>query len=174
MRAHVSRSGRRRGLTLVEVCLVLALLVVIVAVAIPAMGGAFARASLRGGCDTLRAAWSKARMAAIQKGQTYAFRCQPRGSHFQIIGLDQIGSPESDNQQPTDSEAERPPEDMLRLARTQLPDGVIFAKTDVVNSTQLASTAGGGGGGALVPAFFFCSCRASIRGVAGFFKEGRK
>src|SRR4051812_16785418 len=148
MRAHVSRSGRRRGLTLVEVCLVLALLVVIAAVAIPAMGGAFARASLRGGCDTLRAAWSKARMAAIQKGQTFVFHCEPRGSRFQLIPLEQIGLPESQDQQPVDPNAERAPEDILRLARTQLPDGVIFAKADIVNSTQLAATAGLTDGGA--------------------------
>src|SRR3954447_2768836 len=143
----VSRSGRKRGVTLVEICLVLALLVVIAAVAIPAMGGAFARASLRGGCDTLRAAWSKARMAAIQKGQSYVFRCEPRGSRFQIVSLDQIGLPETQEQQPTDSDAERAPEDILRLSRMQLPDGVIFAKADIGSSTQLAATGGTTDGG---------------------------
>src|SRR3954447_23299037 len=102
--------GRRSGLTLVEVSLVLALLVVIGAVAIPAMGGAFARASLRGSCDTLRAAWSKARMAAIQKGETYVFRCEPRGGRFQIVPLDQIGAPQSQDQQQVDPESERAPE----------------------------------------------------------------
>src|SRR3954467_5621257 len=109
MRPNVSRSGRERGVTLVELCLVLALLVVIGAVAIPAMGGAFARASLRGGCDTLRAAWSKGRMAAIQKGQTFVFRCEPRGSQFQVIPLDQIGSHESEGQPPTDPNDQRDP-----------------------------------------------------------------
>lgn len=148
MRSHVSRSGRGRGLTLVEVCLVLALLVVIAAVAIPAMGGAFARASLRGSCDTLRAAWSKARMAAIQKGETYVFRCEPRGSRFQIVPLDQVGAPESQDQQAADSQTERAPEDILRLGRMQLPDGVVFAKQEVVNSAQLAATAGATDGGA--------------------------
>jgi type II secretory pathway pseudopilin PulG len=142
------RSGRVRGVTLVEVTLVLALLVVIAAVAIPAMGGVFARASLRGGCDTLRAAWSKARMAAIQKGQSFVFRCEPRGRRFQIIPLDQIGLPESDEQQPMDPDGERAPQDMLRIARMQLPDGVIFAKADVRSSTQLAATAGSTDGGA--------------------------
>src|SRR3954471_4853128 len=127
MRPNVSRSGRERGVTLVEVCLVLALLVVIAAIAIPAMGGAFARASLRGGCDTLRSAWSKARMAAIQKGETVVFRCEPKGGRFQVITLDKIGLPESNDLQPADPDAERAPSDILRLPRTQLPDGVIFA-----------------------------------------------
>src|SRR5437588_3183134 len=68
-------------LTLVEVCLVLTLLVVIGAIAVPAMNGAFARASLNGGCDLLRGAWSKARMAAIHKGETYIFRCERSEEH---------------------------------------------------------------------------------------------
>src|SRR4051795_7163201 len=112
MRPNVSRSGRERGVTLVEVCLVLALLVVIAAIAIPAMGGAFSRASLRGGCDTLRAAWSKARMVAIQKGQTYVFRCEPKGGRFQILALDQIGLPESQEAQAAPADAERAPTDI--------------------------------------------------------------
>jgi len=154
MRPNVSRSGRERGVTLVELCLVLALLVVIAAIAIPAMGGAFARASLRGGCDTLRAAWSKARMAAIQKGQTFVFHCEPRGSRFQLIPLDQIGLPENQDQQAANPDAERAPEDILRLARTQLPDGVIFAKADIVNSTQLAATGSPDGGAWSSPILF--------------------
>src|SRR3954462_14086350 len=110
----VSRSARKRGVTLVGVCLVTALRVVTAAGAIPAMGGAFARASLRGGCDTLRSAWSKARMAAIQKGETVVFRCEPKGPCFRVIALDKIGLPESNDLQPGNPDAERAPSDILR------------------------------------------------------------
>ena len=136
-----SRSGLRRGLTLVEVCLVLALLVVIGAVAAPLMEGSFTHGSAkRGGACARR--WARARLAAMDSGQTHVFRFEPRASRFQIIMLDQLGMPGSEMIAPEDPTAEHSSADMLRLAQNRLPDGVIFAAGDISDSSQVLATLG--------------------------------
>ena len=131
-----------RGLTLVEVVLVLALLVVVGAVSVPLLGGAFSRAGLQSASDLLRGAWSQARLEAMQSGQSFAFHCEPHGGRFQLVALDQLGMPESQALQPENPNAERAASDILRLNRSQLPEGVIFARADVADSSYLAATAG--------------------------------
>src|SRR3954454_8972680 len=141
------RPPRRRGMTLIEICLVLALLVVIASFAIPLLGGAVERRSLMSGAGLLQAGWTRARLAAMQSGQTYVVRFEPKGSRFQVISLDQLGLPESQNLQSQDPDAERTPYDILRVYKAQLPDGVIFAHSDVSNSNQLTATMGETGDG---------------------------
>jgi len=125
-------------LTLVEICLVLALLVVIGSFAIPLMDGGLARAALVGGGDLLRGAWAKARLTAMQSGQTHAFRFEPAGSRFQIVELGQLGLPEA-SEAPGEIAAAAPA-DMLRLPKNRLPDGVTFVSGDVANSNQVLAT----------------------------------
>ena len=138
MSGQYSRSPRSRGLTLVEICLVLALLVVIGSFAIPLMDGGLARAALVGGGDLLRGAWAKARLTAMQSGQTHAFRFEPAGSRFQIVELGQLGLPEA-SEAPGEIAAAAPA-DMLRLSKNRLPDGVTFVSGDVANSNQVLAT----------------------------------
>jgi type II secretory pathway pseudopilin PulG len=137
-----SRAALRRALTLVEMCLVLALLVVIGAMAAPLMEGSFSRAGVQSGAELVRGAWARARLAAMESGQTYVFRFEPRGSRFQIITLDKLGMPGSEVMQPDAPNAERDVADMLRLSRSRLPDGVIFAGGDVSSSSQVLATLG--------------------------------
>ncbi|MEX2309553.1 MAG: hypothetical protein WD738_18270 [Pirellulales bacterium] len=129
----------RCGLTLVEVILVLTLLVVIAAVSAPLLEGTFSRAGLHSAADLLRGAWAKGRVAAMQSGQTYAFRFEPNGSRFQIVALNALGLPEVSELQP-DIEGARQAVDLLRLPQTRLPDGVIFAGGDVSTSARLLAT----------------------------------
>ncbi len=138
---------RRRGLTLVEICLVLALLVVIGSFAIPLLSGAVERRALSSGAGILQAGWTRARLAAMQSGQTYIVRLEPKGSRFQVLSTDQLALPESQDLQPQDPNAERTPYDILRVFKTQLPDGVIFGHADVSNSNQLTATIGSAGDG---------------------------
>jgi len=140
------RSGSRRGLTLVEVCLVLALLVVIGAVSAPLMEGTFSRAALRSGSDLLRGAWARARLAAMESGHTYVFRFEPNGSRFQIIVLSDLGMPESEAVAP-DVDDNRNVADMLRLPQSRLPEDIRFAGGDVSASSQLLATLGSTGEG---------------------------
>jgi type II secretory pathway pseudopilin PulG len=147
MREAPSRPTRRRGLTLVEVCLVLALLVVLGAISAPLLGGSFARAELQGAGDLLRAAWSRARLAAMESGQTYVFRFQPNGSEFQIVTLSDLGTPGAEVLPAVDTTSEQKPEDILRLPENRLPEGVLFAAGEVSASSQVLATLGTATGG---------------------------
>jgi type II secretory pathway pseudopilin PulG len=133
-------AARHGGLTLVEVCLVLALLVVVSSVTFPLLGGAIDRRALTSGADLLRAAWSRARLAAMQSGETYVVRLEPHGSRFQILSLEQLGLPESQELPADDSETENSPADILRISRNRLPNGVIIANADVSNWIQWRRT----------------------------------
>jgi len=141
------RPPRRRGLTLIEVCLVLTLLVVIASFAVPLLGGAVERRSLMSGAGMLQAGWTRARLAAMQSGQTYVVRLQPKGSQFQVLSLDQLALPESQELPAENPDAEETPYDILRFFKTRLPSGVIFGRADVANSNQLTATMGSSGDG---------------------------
>jgi Tfp pilus assembly protein FimT len=133
---------RRAGLTLVEVCLVLALLVVIGAMALPALEGTMSRTALTGGGAIMRGGMAKARLTAMQSGQPHVLRVEPKGARFQIVALDKLGLPEADQLVPEDPDAEHAAVDMLRLQETRLPDGVRFANCTVSASTQIAAMFG--------------------------------
>jgi prepilin-type N-terminal cleavage/methylation domain-containing protein len=141
------RASPQRGLTLVEVILVLALLVVIGAVSVPLLESSFSRAGLHSAGDTLRGAWAKARLAAMQSGQTCVFRYEPSGSRFQIASLNELELPETSALQPDTAGPRREAVDMLRLPRSRLPDGVVFAAGEVSTSTQLLATLPGAADG---------------------------
>jgi type II secretory pathway pseudopilin PulG len=147
MRRDELRPVRRGGFTLVEVCLVLALLIVIGSLAIPLLGGSFKRQALTSGADLLRAGLSRARLQAMQSGQPYVLRVQPKGSWYQILSLDQLALPESQALPADNPDAEHSAYDILRLSRNRLPDGVIFAKLDVSDSNLLTATMGSIDGG---------------------------
>ena len=133
--------ARHHGLTLVEVILVLALLVVISAVSAPLLEGSFTRASLQNGGDLLRAAWSRARLAAMESGQTHVFRFELRGSRYQITTLDSLSTPQADPV-PEAEDARHDPSDLIRLGQDRLPDGIVFAVGDISASSQVEATLG--------------------------------
>ena len=134
--------ARPSGLTLVEVVLVLSLLVVIGAVSMPLLSGAFSRAHLNSASDLLRDAWSRGRLAAMRTGQAQAFRFEPKGGQFQLLRLDELSLPESSELPEEDPDAERSASDILRLSPSRLPDKVIFAAGDVAASNQVAALLG--------------------------------
>jgi prepilin-type N-terminal cleavage/methylation domain-containing protein len=136
------RPPRRRGLTLIEICLVLALLVVIASFAIPLLGGALERRALMSGAGLLQSGWTRARLAAMQSGQTYVVRFEPKGSRFQVLSLDQLALPESQQLPQEDPDTEHSTYDILRFFKTRLPDGVVFGHADVANSNQLTAMMG--------------------------------
>jgi len=147
MSHEAQRPPRRCGLTLVEICLVLALLVVIASFAIPLLGGAVERRALMSGAGLLQAGWTRARLAAMQSGQTYVVRFEPKGSRFQVLSLEQLALPESQELPQEDPDAEHSTYDILRFFKTRLPDGVIFGRADVANSNLLTATMGSAGDG---------------------------
>jgi hypothetical protein len=83
----------------------------------------------------------------MQSGQTYVVRFEPKGSRFQVVSLDQLALPESQEVPTEDADAEHSAYDILRVYKTRLPDGVIFAKADAASSNQLTATLGSAGDG---------------------------
>jgi hypothetical protein len=148
MRHVPAPAKRNRGLTLVEVCLVLALLVVIGAISAPLLEGSFSRAGLQSAGDLLRGAWARARLASMESGVTYVFRCAPKGSQFQIITLDELGLPASEAVPLVESDVEKYTENLLRSSPSRLPDGVVFAAAEISASSQVMATLGASGEGA--------------------------
>ena len=106
-----ARRKTRRGFTLIEVLLVLALMAVIAAMAWPALRSPFAGRRLHAAADQVRSEWFQARVEAMRSGHVYAFRYQVGGDRFR-----------------TSSEDAPPPSDDKTL-----PDGVKFLADEARN-----------------------------------------
>ena len=156
---HNKMFRRRTALTLFEVLLVLALLVVIAAVSIPLVGNSLARARLDNSGELVRSAWGKARLAAMQAGEPYVFRYEPKGSRYQIACLSAITAEDADdlNTLPAESEedAEYAEADMLRLEKSRLPTEIVFSAGEVAALPQLAAAAAAADGGWSPPILFY-------------------
>lgn len=74
---RATRRTRRRGMTLIEILLVLALVVLIGSMVAPVFNGVFSTVRLRRGGDQVIAQWSAARMRAIETGEVQQFRFTP-------------------------------------------------------------------------------------------------
>jgi Tfp pilus assembly protein FimT len=160
MTRGTARSGvPRRALTLFEVLLVLALLVVIGAVTTPLISNSLARARLQNGGELLRAAWSRARLAAMKAGEPYVFRFEPKGSRYQIALLSAITAEDADdvNSLPAEDEddAEYAEADMLRFSKARLPQEIVFAAGNMSSVPQLAEAAAATEGGWSQPIVFY-------------------
>lgn len=81
---HTPRAVRRRAFTLLELMLVLAVLVVVTALTIPALSGPLDNHRLRRAGDQVRAAWAKARAEAMRTGRTHVFRFAPGTGNFTV------------------------------------------------------------------------------------------
>ena len=75
---------RRRGFTLLEVTLVLAVIVLLAAMAYPSIEAMYASVRLTAAADQVRAAWADARAKAIEDGQPYRFAVMPQGGRYRI------------------------------------------------------------------------------------------
>ena len=87
IRLAVSPSEYRRGLTLIEVTLVLALMVIIASFCWPAINRAFNIQRLKKSADIVRIQWCKSRIKAMSNDQIVLFRYEMGGSRFRIEQL---------------------------------------------------------------------------------------
>ena len=74
----------RRGVTLLELALVLAIIGVMAALVIPPVTGAFKNEKLRKAGELVRNEFAKARIRAMESGVTYEFKYVIGGSNFQV------------------------------------------------------------------------------------------
>jgi type II secretory pathway pseudopilin PulG len=148
-----------RGLTLFEIILVLALLVVIAGVTMPVISNSIARARLASSGEMVRAAWGKARLAAMQAGEAYVFRYEEGGSRYQIAQLAALTAEDAEdiNTLPplSDEDEEYAEADMLRLAKSRLPTEINFQQGQVAAVPQMAGPALAVEGGWSQPIMFY-------------------
>ena len=111
----IARATTRRGYTLFEILLVMAILVAVGAVAVPIFRQSFEVERLRKGGDTLRTAWAKARVQAMTTGQTQVFQFEYASNQF-VVGPWEIGA----------EQTEAAATGTVALRTGQLPDGIVF------------------------------------------------
>jgi Tfp pilus assembly protein FimT len=71
-------------MTLVELLVVLALLVVIGSIVVPVFTGSFSSVRLRRAGDQVLTRWAQARALAIEHGETYQFTFTPESGTYQV------------------------------------------------------------------------------------------
>src|SRR6266404_3154280 len=122
----------RRGYTLLELVLVLALLVIVAALIIPSAEAMYGQFRLTQGADSVRAAWASARAYAMDEGRPYRFAIIPNQGNFRVApDSSEFWSGGSQPQGPGDSA--NPP---LIMSQT-LPKGLRFSAPDAAPaSTQ--------------------------------------
>ena len=138
----------RRGATLIEMVVVMAILVVAAAVAMPSMQSGNGT-SLNAAADTVKAAWAKARARAIADGQPYRFAVMANTSQFQVAP-DSSSLWEGSSQGTTTADSGSQP----LVIKDSLPQGMIFLSGDGASGSSSSSgsapapaSSGGGSGG---------------------------
>ena len=153
---------RRRGYTLLEMLLVLALLVILGALAYPSVDGMYGGVKLRAAADGVRGALMQARGHAIDETRSYRFAVVPGGGKYRVApdspdywGGGDVPAPDDPNNPPLVLEGELPRGIPFVLGDTGgaapsgggdsgswasvvtfLPDGTASADTDIVLRTR--------------------------------------
>ena len=151
--ARIRLRNRCAGMTLIELLLVIAIMVVVAAVAAPAVQQTLANQSLKKSADRVRDAMGQARVRAIKNGEEYAVFFSPGGSYFNVAPFrtfEQQGALAGQREQEMVEGRTSNFEDDL------LPRGIVFVVGEVVADSRGAEImSGAGSGGALKPILFY-------------------
>jgi prepilin-type N-terminal cleavage/methylation domain-containing protein len=146
-----SHQADRKGVTLIEVLLVLTVLAMLAAVTWPALERPMADQRLRKAADKVRTAWTKARVDAMSSGDTFVFRCTLEADEYTIeaqAGPESVSSMTSSNQGQFDDTGVETTEPLSSKTR-KLPRDVRFVDGEVdfdTRATILADSADETGG----------------------------
>jgi prepilin-type N-terminal cleavage/methylation domain-containing protein len=77
----------RAAFTLLEIMLVLAIIAIMSAIAVPRMESIYERQKLRGMANELRLIWDTARLDAMRTGQAQVFQCVPESGSYSVAPL---------------------------------------------------------------------------------------
>jgi prepilin-type N-terminal cleavage/methylation domain-containing protein len=80
----IRRRIRRRGFTLLEVMLVMAIILIMACVAYPTLSAMYGDVRVKAAADQVRGSWTEARTRAIEDGRGYRFSVQPSTGKFRI------------------------------------------------------------------------------------------
>src|SRR3954465_12191015 len=110
----------RRGFTILETMLVLSLIVVVAAIAIPSIDSMYSGVKLTSAADAVRSQWAEARARAAEDGVAYRFSVVPQTGKFKV-------APDREDE-PTGDVADAP-----LVHEGELPGGVLFADASDMN-----------------------------------------
>jgi len=150
----VASRGLRRGYTLMELLLVLAIIVIAAAAVAPSFRGVMRSASLKAAANAVRAELTRAHVHAMKTGRIQVFQYELGGAKYKVEpyigGDDALESPDGD---PNSANAAPPTTSVGQLPPGQraLPEGTKFAAGDAAVESrserveQELSSAGGSG-----------------------------
>ena len=159
-----SPQAERKAITLIEVLLVLALLVMLAAMTWPAMDRPMAEQRLRKGADKVRTAWARARVSAMSTGQTFVFQCTIDSDEYTVesqAGPESVAAMTSSNQGQFDDTVVESTEPLTSKTR-RLPVNIRFVDGQVDFDTRATiledateETSGNATGDCVGPVLFF-------------------
>ena len=129
-------AAARRGVTLIELLLVLALLVIVATMAYPAFFGPMKNQELRRSADRIRSAWGKAQVQAMKTGRIHMFRIQKDTNKFEI-------RPFEDDQAATESDdavAQISTQPNTTIIEDTLPEDIKLSQVTSVGDMRTALT----------------------------------
>jgi prepilin-type N-terminal cleavage/methylation domain-containing protein len=80
----MTRPARRPGVTLIEVLLVMAIILALMAIAYPTLSAMYGDVRVKAAADQVRGAWTEARARAIEDGRAYRFAVEPGTGKFRV------------------------------------------------------------------------------------------
>jgi Tfp pilus assembly protein FimT len=163
---HRQRRAVRRAMTLLELILVLALLVMIGAMSMPAFRVPFEYHRLRQAGEVVRVEWNKARIKAMQTGQVQMFRYTPQANTYEVMPYfsDQdwleADAAHSTGLAGANQSLTAQTADQAATTQRQLPQGVVFVQGEVETDArayaiQQQVTGGAAGAQEATPVLFY-------------------
>jgi len=133
---------KRRGYTLFEMVIVLALIVLLAGLAVPSFEAMYVDYKLQSAVDEVRARWAQIRARAVTEGRPYRFACIPATGDFRV-------EPYGAAAASADSESQ------ALVAQDSLPTGITFAAVNGADTgTGGMSASSGDSGGWMTAAVF--------------------
>ncbi len=118
----------RRGYTLFELIVVVALIVVLASLAIPSIQSMYADSKLQAAVDQVSGKWAQMRTRAILEGRPYRFAVGANGSDFRVAPDDAQYWGGGDPPAPSD------PANAPLVVQGSLPHGIQFTQSDTVST----------------------------------------
>lgn len=136
IKLHNGFARLRRGMTLIELILVLAIMVVVASLAVPAIQRTIQSQAIRNAADRIRVAMGKARVQAIRQGEVQALFYFQNGGWFDVAPLaefQQVASRRNAREASQDTGGASDLEDDL------LPDDIVFIAGERENDSRSAA-----------------------------------
>lgn len=146
---HAFRADRR-GYTLVELLMVVALLAAVLGLGLPALGRFSEKGELLNAAQQLRAELLSARLTAIESGHAAWFHYQPGGRTYVLLAVDQQADPRASAESLASPNLDVSPQPGLAstgdsgddAAAVLLPSGIRFDDSESSESTSAFAASG--------------------------------